>query len=79
MANSNQISLVLSIFVVAALVVAMEVIIMPILLGYYLQASTTIVFVWDFSVVLLTGLAGSFFARRVSCPLWWRSRNSPSE
>jgi hypothetical protein len=29
--------------------------------------------------VLLTGFAGSFFAPRVSCPLWWRSRNSPSE
>lgn len=52
---------------------------MPILVGYYLQASTTIVFVWDFSVVLLTGLAGLFFAPRVNCPLWWRSHNSPSE
>jgi len=59
MVNSNQIRLVLSIFVVSALVVAMDVVIMPILVGYYLQASTTIVFVWDFSVVLLTGLAGS--------------------
>ena len=79
MINSNQIRLPLSIFVVAALVVAMDVIIMPILLGYYLQASTTIVFVWDFSVVLLTGLVGLFFAPRVNCPLWWRSHNSSSE
>jgi hypothetical protein len=79
MINSNQIRLVLSIFAVATLVVMMDVIIMSILLGYYLQTSATIVFVWDFSVVLLTGLAGLSLAPRVNCPLWWRSYRSSSE
>lgn len=56
---------------VAALVVVMDVAVMPILVGYYHQVSA-IVFFNDFVVILLAGLAGIFFAPRVGCPLWRR-------
>jgi len=56
---------------VAALVVVMDVVVMPIPVGYYHQVSA-IVFFNDFAVVLLAGLAGIFFSPRVGCPLWRR-------
>jgi uncharacterized membrane protein len=56
---------------VAALVVVMDVVVMPIPVGYYHQVSA-IVFFNDFAVVLLAGLAGIFFAPRVGCTLWRR-------
>ncbi len=76
MVSLDQIRLVFPIFVVAALVVAMDLIVMPILIGYYQQETAIIVFIWDFSVVLLAGLASLFLARRVGCPLWWLSHNN---
>jgi len=56
---------------VAALVAVMDVVVMPILVGYYHQIPAMIFFS-DFVVVLLAGLAGTFFAPRVGCPLWRR-------
>lgn len=79
MRKSGEVYRAVSIFVAAALVVAMDAVIMPILLGYlYHTTSTTMVFVIDFSVVLLTGLAGLFFAPRVRYPIWWRQSNRSS-
>ena len=63
------------ILVVAALVVAMDAAAMPILSSFYHQPSVTM-FLYDFSVVLLAGLAGLFFAPRVGYPYWWRRVNS---
>jgi len=63
---------------VAALVVLMDVVTMPILVGYYHQVST-IVFFDDFVVVFLAGLAGILFAPRVSCPLWLRRSTNSSK
>lgn len=68
----------ISIFLVAALVVAMDAVVMPILRQsgrFFPQLSTMVVFVIDFSLVLLTGLAGLFFASRVGSPCWWRQGN----
>lgn len=66
-----------SILVAAALVVAADGSVMPVLRqGLYRRASTTIVFAFDFGIVLLAGMAGFFFASRVGCPGWWRSGKS---
>jgi len=70
----------ISILMVAAMVVAADVAVMPILRqSLYRRASPTTIFAFDFSSVLLTGLAGLFFAPRVGSPCWWRpGDNSPA-
>ena len=78
MEKYSGILFVLSIFVAAALVVAADVVLAPILLEFYFQTSVTILFVYDFSVVLFAGLGGMFVASRVGCPFWWRPSNSAS-
>lgn len=67
-------TLILSIPVVAMLVATTDVVLMPILLETYHQtpATSTYFIANDFTIVLLTGLAGLFLAPRVGCPIWWR-------
>lgn len=63
------------IILVAALVVACDVVLMPILqVAGYVRSGwpTTGVLVWDFGTVSVAGLAGLFLAPRVGCPVWWR-------
>lgn len=69
----GKVRLLLSFFVVAVLVVAMDATLMPILGRYYFQASIASVLIYDFGVTLMAGWVGMFFARRVSSPVWWRS------
>lgn len=67
----------ISILVVASVVVAADVVVMPILhQSLYRQAAAKTILALDFSSVLLTGLAGLFFAARVDSPYWWRPGNS---
>ena len=67
-----EVRVLLSILLAAVLVVVMDSVIMPILVEFYFRASVALVFAYDFGVVLLSGLAGLFFARRVGLPYWWR-------
>jgi len=60
----------ISIFVVAALVVLMDVVVMPVLSSG--RAPSAGIFLNDFIVVLLAGLIGLFVSRRIGYPLWWR-------
>ena len=76
MRKSDEALFAISILIVAALVVAMDIVITPILSSQYGSASLSIVFFWDFNVVLVAGLAGMLFAPRVGCPLWWRHNDS---
>jgi hypothetical protein len=71
----GEVPLLISFFAVAVLVVAVDAMLMPILVGYYIHASIILILIYDFSIVLMTGWAGVFFARRVGSPLWWRSNN----
>jgi hypothetical protein len=68
------------IFVVAAIVVATDAIVMPILRQsvFFPEISTMTVLAIDFSVVLLTGLAGLLLAPRVGSPHWRRPTNGSS-
>jgi hypothetical protein len=67
--------LLLSFFAVAVLVVAVDAMLMPILVRFYLQAGIALVLIYEFSITLIAGWAGVFLARRVNSPLWWRSSN----
>jgi len=78
MVRLQQIRLFLSILAVATLVVAMDVMIMPILSNLYHLASATAVLAYDFSIMLVAGLAGLLLARRIDCPVWWRQGRGPS-
>lgn len=67
------------IILAAPFVVACDVVLMPILqVASYVRSGwpTTVVLVWDFSTVLVAGLAGLFLAPRVGCPIWWRPSDS---
>ncbi len=67
----------IAILMVAAMAVATDVAVMPILRhSLYHRASATTIFAFDFSSVLLTGLAGLFFAPRAGSPCWWHPGNS---
>lgn len=78
MKKVGKVHLLLSFFVVAVLVAAIDVMLMSILVRFYLQASISLVLAYDFSVTLMAGWAGVFLARRVGSPLWLRSRNNSS-
>jgi membrane protease YdiL (CAAX protease family) len=75
MKKVGEVRLFLSFFVVAVLVVAVDAMLMPILVRFYLQAGTALVLIYDFSVTLMAGWAGMFLARHVGLPVWWRSSN----
>jgi len=62
MKKIGEVRLFLSFLVVAVLVVAMDVMLMPILVRFYLQAGIALVLIYDFSVVLMAGCAGVFLA-----------------
>jgi hypothetical protein len=63
----------LFVLVIAILVVAIDMAAMPILREYlYGRAPTVMVLAGDFSIALLAGLAGLYFASRVGSPCWWR-------
>jgi len=74
----GEIRLFPSILVAATLVAAMDLVLTPILGDLYHFGSITIVLVYDFSVVLITGLAGLLLAPRTGCPVWWRRDNRSS-
>lgn len=57
---------------VAAIVVATDVIAMPILTSYPGQAPATTMLSFDFASTFLPGLAGVYISRRIGYPLWWR-------
>lgn len=76
MKKVGEVRLLLSFFAVVVLVVAVDAMLMPILVRFYLQAGIALVLIYDFSVTLMAGWAGVFLARRVGSPLWWRSNNN---
>lgn len=78
MVKLQNISLFLSILAAATLVVAMDTVIMSILENLYHLDSATAVLVYDFTMVLVAGLAGSLLARRIDCPIWWRQHDGSS-
>jgi hypothetical protein len=75
MKKVGEVRLFLSFFAVAVLVVAVDAMLMPILVRFYLQAGIALVLIYDFSVTLMAGWAGVFLARRDDLPVLWRSSN----